>query len=345
MAVQNRLRRDNLNRVIETVWRNQGISRAGLSRTLRMDRSTAGQLSDFLIHEGILQEYAGGSTGPKGGRPPTLLRVQANVGYSLGIELTYPTLRFSAIDLTGISLLERSVDIPADPSTVLPTLIREIGEIRKAIRSAGTRSSELLTVGVGVSGVVDSVLGAIELSDAFHIHETTEIAEPLFAAFGVPIALYNDAQACARGESSRKDRSDLLFTVIEFRPGYSPEDIGVGLGIVLDGQLRHGRTITHLLRPETGENNAAFLQNLAHSLALIANVTGVTEIVLGGDAEDVFDDLAPQIRRFASREDRRIPDPPLRISKPLFGDRAVSVGAAYAAFERLFQNLTFPMPQ
>ena len=53
MPVKNRLRRDNLIRILESLWLHPHRSRADLARELRLDRSTVGvmRVSDRWRHQ------------------------------------------------------------------------------------------------------------------------------------------------------------------------------------------------------------------------------------------------------------------------------------------------------
>jgi predicted NBD/HSP70 family sugar kinase len=107
----------------------------------------------------------------------------------------------------------------------------------------------------------------------------------------------------------------------------------------------NGRAITHLLQPSHDPAHSAteqFLYNLGRSLALIANVTGTNDIILGGDVEDYLDDLKREITRHISGEG----DPPgseLLIHGTSELGWAVAAGAHHSAIRQILHNRSFPL--
>ncbi|RKX87084.1 MAG: ROK family transcriptional regulator, partial [Spirochaetes bacterium] len=122
------------------------------------------------------------------------------------------------------------------------------------------------------------------------------------------------------------------------------EDIGIGVGLVIRNQLIHGRSIRHLLGPgdsEKSESMDQFIEDLGHSLALVANVTGIDEIVLGG-GEEILEPLESSIALHATRQGLDGKNY-ISISRVSGGGDAVASGAAYAALKFLFSSLSFPL--
>ncbi len=343
---QNRLRRDNLSRVIEALWRVPGLSRAELARSLRLDRSTTGQLADTLVGAGALDQLQDDSSGPRGGRPPVRLYLRSGLGYAIGLELTIPHIRLVAIDLSGTVLEYREVQVQHAGADSLETMLSAIRQVKQSVESMGAASRQLLAVGVGVSAVVDSDTATIVRSDALKL-EAPVAMEPLVNRhLDAPVAVFNDAQASALGELYEDEDDDLLLALVEFRPGDQPDDIGVGVGLVVGGRLRHGRAITHMLRPERHLDSQVwgrehFIDEVARGLALIANAAAVRRIVLGGDIESLYEELSETVRRHAIGPEQRATD--IRMARAKHGPRSVAIGACRAAIERLFRTHRFPI--
>ena len=347
MAVNNRLRLDNVIRILEVLWHRPEKSRADLARDLRLDRSTVGIIADRLLDIGLIREEQFRKTGPRGGRPPLHLTITPGTAYTIGVELTVPHIRLVAVDLAGDRLGE--IDLPIDsygPDAV-NALAVEIAHLKRRIEEKHPFHLGLAAAGIGVSGVVNQDAMSIELSYALHIYSPLSLKTPLQAVMDVPILLLNDAQATALGEAEGA-RGDLLLAIVEFRPGDSADDIGVGVGLVIDGKLVQGRSISHLLRPRQGGGDCTdkhrFIDNLGRSLALLANTMGVDNVILGGDAADagMYDDLKTSIvdccTRFGEDRFRNIDVRP--VSR---GSSAVAFGAASAAFRHVFLTRSFPI--
>ncbi len=345
MPAKNRLRRDNIIRILESLWLCPDRSRADIARELRLDRSTVGVLIDKMVEIGIIEQHVDTSSGPKGGRPPVLLSILPGYAYSIGVELTYPHIRMNAVDMSGKFLGERNIPIKTYGPQAIETLAVETARFRRSLDSSFTGTPGLVTIGVGVSGVVDDVRKEIVLSDALRISKSLSVAEPLETVLRVPITLLNDAQASVLREAGLRNKQDLILAQVEFHPGDSVKDIGIGIGLVVRNQLIQGRAITHLLRPhgwKPGENRGQFINELGRSLALVANVIGTDEVVLGGDVEEILEHLGHSIIQYTTREgsDR---ETPVIVSRVREGRNAVASGAAYAALKFLLASLRFPL--
>lgn len=346
MAYQNRLRRDNLSRVIEALWRVPGLSRAELARKLRLDRSTTGQLADTLLGAGTLEQVADRSSGPQGGRPPVRLHLRSGLGYAIGLELTVPHIRLVAMDLDGTVLEYREVQVEQRAHDSLDVMPAAIQQVKASVEALGGTPRTLLGVGVGVSAVVDVDSATIIRSDALKPAAPVAIRPLVKRYLDVPVAVFNDAQASALGELNEDEDKDLLLALVEFRPGDEPADIGVGVGLVLDNRLRHGRAITHMLRPDgmpgrevSGEKQ--FVDEVGRGLALIANATAVRRIVLAGDIEELYEQLSESVRRYVVGPEQR--EIGVRVAAARHGARSVAIGACRAATEHLFRTHEFPI--
>ena len=346
MPTKNRPRRTNLFRILESLWHRSGRSRADLARELHLDRSTVGALVDQMIAAGILYQYGEENSGPRGGRPPILLGIEPNVAYSIGVELTYPTIRLVAVDMCGSYIGGEEIAVEHYGPTAIDTLAVETARLRASL---DTRYREhgigLVTLGVGVSGQVDETNRSIEISHALHVRDPLNIAEPLETVLQVPVSLLNDAQAAVLRESGLRGTGNLLLIIVEFRPGGSDEDIGIGAGLVMRNELCHGKAITHLLRPYfkmLPKDPERSIDELGRSLALVANITGIDEIVLGGDLDGILEPLSERIRRF-SRIATDESGSGVRVSSISDGLQAVAFGAAYSSMRFLLADRSFPL--
>ncbi|MBF9017561.1 MULTISPECIES: ROK family transcriptional regulator [unclassified Oceanispirochaeta] len=345
MAVQHRLKRDNIFRILGSLWRFPGQSRADLARELRLDRSTVGSLADWMIQNKMLEENSANSSRPRGGRPPVLLNIRSGYSYAIGVELTVPSIRLYAADLSGQYLDEKDIPIDVYGPGAINSLAVELARFRKTIEEKYPMLAGLATVGLGVSGSVDNAKQEITLSYALQIFDPLSVSEPLETVLNVPIVLFNDAQACALGEANKLRKKDLILVLIEKRSACAHRDIGVGIGVIHNDEIMHGRAITHLLQPAEGQedrDNHLFIHNLGRSLALIANVTGCNDIVLGGDVDDYRDELCQKITANISKESNfNGGEAVMNIHNSSDPDWAVAAGAQHSAIRQILQERSF----
>jgi glucokinase len=106
-------------------------------------------------------------------------------------------------------------------------------------------SGELRGIGIGCTGPVYPLSGRIGKVEFLPGWEDANLASALQEAFGVPVALENDANAAALGEwawgSGQSASTFILVTV----------GTGIGAGLVLDGKLYRGVGGSH---PELGHH-------------------------------------------------------------------------------------------
>src|SRR3972149_8789653 len=101
---------NNENLVYRTLMRRQPISRVGLSKVTRLSFPTVTKITkEFQEKELILEDSIGESSG---GRKPTLLRINPQGGYVVGIHLEVLETSIALLDLEGH--IKKMVKIPTD---------------------------------------------------------------------------------------------------------------------------------------------------------------------------------------------------------------------------------------
>lgn len=120
---------------------------------------------------------------------------------------------------------------------------RIVALVDRVMVCAGLPRDQLCAIGVGCAGPVNPRTGTIDNPYTLPTWDGVDILTPLRAAFGVPAALENDADAAAMGEcwlgAGRGGRIVVMVTV----------GTGVGGGVVIDGQIYRGTGGAH---PEIG---------------------------------------------------------------------------------------------
>jgi glucokinase len=107
---------------------------------------------------------------------------------------------------------------------------------RRAVEDSGVPWAEIVGVGIGCGGPLDSANGVLIAPLHLPGWEDLPIVELATAAFDRPAVLENDATACAAGEhrygAGRGVRNMVYLTI----------STGVGGGAVVDGRLHRGRS-------------------------------------------------------------------------------------------------------
>ena len=114
------------------------------------------------------------------------------------------------------------------------TLARMMQAAEQLIEAAGAQGNAVRAIGVSCGGPLDSGRGLIQSPPNLPDWDNVPIVQMLRDAFGIPVALCNDANACALAEyrfgAGVGCRSMVFLTF----------GTGMGAGLVLDGKLYVG---------------------------------------------------------------------------------------------------------
>jgi predicted NBD/HSP70 family sugar kinase len=216
---------------LDLVRTHQPISRADLARLMSLHRASVTKLVEDLLAEGLIVE--GGTGESHRGRKPTFLYINSREQCVVGVDVRYTRTYVVVTDLLGRHLVDvKSFPTERDPER----LVAELGARIKAIFADHRGIDTCAGVGVVVPGMVDRVTGRL-------LHAPTlgwrnvNLRDPLSAATGLPVHVENSGRACAlaqvwaaRGEATAF--GDVVFVSVSD---------GVGVGVVIDGELLHGR--------------------------------------------------------------------------------------------------------
>jgi predicted NBD/HSP70 family sugar kinase len=235
---QRSLRTHNLGLVLRHVAASpKPVSRADVAGGTGLTKATVSTLVDELLGGGLLVEVAPPPrTGA--GRPAVGLRLTTQGPAGLGLEVNVDYLAAAVLDLTGAQrqhTLRRSDQRGRSPEAVLDDLATLAGE---TVRAAAAEGLRVAGIAVAVPGLVAD--GVVRLAPNLDWRDV-----PLAAALtdrsatvGVPLdgrtlTVDNEANLAAVAE---------LHAIAAPRPSflYISGEIGVGAGIVLEGQLLRG---------------------------------------------------------------------------------------------------------
>ena len=216
---------------LDLVRTHQPISRADLARMMKMHRASITLLVNELLADGLIVE--GGTGESHRGRKPTFLYINSREQCVVGVDVRYTRTYITVTDLLGRQL----VDINSFPTERNPErLVAELGARIKAILAEHKEIDSCAGVGVVVPGMVDRVTGKLLNAPTLGWRDVN-LRDPLYAATGFPVHVENSGRACAlaqvwaaRGEATAF--GDVVFVSVSD---------GVGVGVVVDGELLHGR--------------------------------------------------------------------------------------------------------
>jgi predicted NBD/HSP70 family sugar kinase len=349
------------------VWRKPGISRIDIAASLSLDKSTVTNQVSRLIELGLIIETEAGEASSKGGRRPIQLVINKKFGRIIGLEIQLGRYVAVVVDLAGEILGERRGVLDISAEGFSDGVLRVIGETRSEFGCG----HDLLGVGVGVGGLVDSKKGRIRYSVPIGIDKPIDFAKTVGSRLSVPCSVENDANCCAWGElafNRSEELRDFLFALVEYRRPLGRGllgGIGVGFGVVLGGKVHvgaHGnagefRSVfcdgPGALQFSLPEDELARLDSdpealgracdeLARNMAMLVNTMDFDRVYIGGDIEALDVDMPAALRR-RLEENWMYPAPKgVDIRYSSLGANAVAYGAAGMVFDRLVSERLLP---
>ena len=230
----------NQSHVMQQLRVNDGISRIEISRQLGLDRSTITNLINPLLDMSIVKIVSEGDAPSKGGRRPVLLGIDENFGSILGIDLQISSYNAVLINLDGEIIKEWSGEL--NYSGLVETISNLYLQFKSDIESF---AMPLIGIGVGIPGNVDTEKSYIFKATSFNCYGL-DFAREAEGVFPVPVLIDNDANCCAWGQLERnKDKKlqnflNIIWKLHRKEGEQAPEEIEIGIGIVINGEVFYG---------------------------------------------------------------------------------------------------------
>ncbi|GLW36003.1 ROK family transcriptional regulator [Actinoplanes regularis] len=217
--------------VLDQIQLADGISRVEIAELTGLTPQTVSGIVRRLIGEGIVRED--GATISNGGKPRTLLRVNAGAGLAVGVHFDPSQLSCVVADLLGhpLAKLQQPVRPGAGPTEVVEAVAHLVSAV---LARADVPVDRVLGLGIATPGPIDQTLGALVGPPQLPGWTRVPLKEMLASATGLPVTLDNDATAAAIGECwAGAGRGVADFAYFFF-------GAGVGGGLILGHQVHRG---------------------------------------------------------------------------------------------------------
>lgn len=230
VATGTRSRENNRQIVLNLIRDRQPISRADLARYMRVTRSVVGVLVQELIAQGVICEGATGE--PSRGRKANFLHLRTRDRLAIAVDVRFTKTCLMLCDLSGRQLAVENYDTIFHVTEFVNDLAARIRRILK-IQNSGLACEG---IGIVVPGMVNHRTGEILNAPSLG-WQGVEIRAKLAAATGLPVHVEDSGRACALAQlwfephEALDDHSFVYISVSD----------GVSVGIVVNGELLHGR--------------------------------------------------------------------------------------------------------
>lgn len=228
------MRRMNRFAVLSLIRDLRTTSRIDVAQLTGLTKATVSHIVDELIREQWVQEIGTGSS--SGGRKPVLIRFNANAAHAIGVDVQLSHITTVVCNIRGeltyrevapIALYKEGPDQRMDLINVISK------QIKNAMKSVPKSPYGLVGIGIGVPGTVDFHSGTVYYLPRVYKGEW-KLVDELSKEFSLPVICDKDAN-CGAWHESRSHGAAQQNLV------YVCSGIGIGVGIISEGNLYRGR--------------------------------------------------------------------------------------------------------
>ncbi len=233
------VRQASRKRVIDIIRERGPVARVEITDHTGLSPATVTSVTADLLDEGLIRladvhGAAGETVGqPSRGRPRTLLEIEPDAGFAIGVKLSLDQISATLTNMSGEIIGTDLTQAPIDTMETADIVRTTADCIRAVVTKSGVETGDVKGVGVGVPGYVGYPEGDVHWSPLFDA-SPTPFRALLEAEIGLRAHVDNDANLIALAEKwfgvGRHHSSFLVVTV----------EHGVGMGLVVDNRLYRG---------------------------------------------------------------------------------------------------------
>ena len=223
----------NKKKIIELIRQNKEISRSDLGKITGLSAPSITRIVDELIEQDQLANYIGIGNS-SGGRPPMIVKFNAENNYIIGIDLGATYTRGVLADLDANFLTE--IQTPTEIHKGFDFIIKNtVAIIEKLQNRRGIDKNQIKGIGFGVAGLINRDTKKISFSPDF-AWEEIDFQKEMEKYIKLPFYFDNSTRLMALGEQVYGESKNLKnFAVINI--GY-----GIAAGLVIEGILTKGKS-------------------------------------------------------------------------------------------------------
>lgn len=219
--------------VLQSVRAMQPTYRAEVARATGLKPATLTSIVTELVRQGMIQEIEVPSDGPRWGRPPMMLRLNADAKRILAIDLEPDRIRVALTNLLvePIEYHEQRIDRFSAPDATFEQILGLCGQAMR-----GTGRKRLLGVGVSLPGLLDRDRGVLLGSTNMPKWRDVPVREILRRELKLPVRVERSIHLAALYEQwSDPQRAEGTTLLISLRTG-------IGFSFLDHGRLYLGQS-------------------------------------------------------------------------------------------------------
>jgi len=214
---------------------NSPISRAAISKELKISAPAVSRVIEKLILEGFVLEKEKQET--KSGKRPTLLEINKHKGLVLGIDLGTEKITVAVMNYKGDIIRKYFGDKINDSSEIQEKILDEISMVLEDCKNnkLGLEiNPKINAICIAIPADVDPVTGKITGAPLYGSWKDLNLKEIIKSSFDIPVYIENNVNLAVWGEKKSglgKNYNSLAFIEVSN---------GVAAGIIIDNSLHRG---------------------------------------------------------------------------------------------------------
>ncbi|PYG32369.1 ROK family transcriptional regulator [Pelagimonas varians] len=213
------------------------IARIDIAGRTGFSPATVTVITAQLLEAGLIEEVTPEpnekATGIRRGRPRVSLRLRGQAHRVAGLKVSHNNISVLILDFEGTEILSHEMTLP-ETRMATPLFCSVLIEaVTQACAKGSFTINDLSGIGVALSGLVDAKRRFVYWSSSL-TDRNVNLGAELDSCTPCPVFLDNDANLVAKAEhlfGEGRDVDDFIVVTIEH---------GVGMGIVLDGEIYRG---------------------------------------------------------------------------------------------------------
>ncbi|MDE0588608.1 ROK family transcriptional regulator [Halocynthiibacter sp. C4] len=220
--------------VISAIRKAEQIARIDIASQTGFSPATVTSITSELLNAGLIEEVAASEQrDTKRGRPRVALKIRGDSHFVAGIKVANTSATVALMNFEGQTIAESEIPLPSSQLSG-PEMVNFIRTaLEDTLEDTELSIEKLSGLGLGVAGIIDAPRGFVYWSPSM-TERNVPLRDLIEADIPLPVFIDNDANLVAKAEQlfgMGKSYSDFIVVTIEH---------GVGMGIVIDGQIYRG---------------------------------------------------------------------------------------------------------